>query len=159
MNEKDAIVIKTLAELGLHKEVPLTSQQQKLFNRAIDPEEEFLAQVEELFHINENNEFENYPIDEQHQIKVIKAKFYELIIYLKQLSIQNSTIEVMDGWDDTLNRITDMRGVISIPTWIRAYLTRKETETLTQFEFTNFSQKLQRLSDAIHRYYQMIDHK
>ena len=49
MNEKDAAVIKALAELGLHKEVPLTPEQENLLKRALDPEEEFLSQVEQIF--------------------------------------------------------------------------------------------------------------
>lgn len=49
MNEKDVAVIKSLAELGLYKEIPLTSDQELLFKRSIDPEEEFLHQVQQIF--------------------------------------------------------------------------------------------------------------
>jgi hypothetical protein len=49
MNEKDAAVIKALAELGLHKEEPLTPEQESLLKRAVDPEEEFLHQVQQIF--------------------------------------------------------------------------------------------------------------
>lgn len=49
MNDKDAAVIKTLAELGFRKDEPLTPEQELLFKRAIDPEEEFLHQVQQIF--------------------------------------------------------------------------------------------------------------
>lgn len=49
MNEKDAAVIKALAELGFHKDEPLTPEQEMLFKRAVDPEEEFLHQVQQIF--------------------------------------------------------------------------------------------------------------
>lgn len=49
MNEKDAAVIKALAELGLRKEEPLSPEQETLLKRAVDPEEEFLHQVQQIF--------------------------------------------------------------------------------------------------------------
>ncbi len=49
MNEKDAEVYKALVELGLYKEIPLTPDQEMLFKRAVDPEEEFLHQVQQIF--------------------------------------------------------------------------------------------------------------
>ncbi len=49
MNDKDAAVIKALTELGLRKEEPLTPEQEMLLKRAVDPEEEFLAQVQQIF--------------------------------------------------------------------------------------------------------------
>lgn len=52
MNEKDAAVIKALAELGLRKEVSLSPEQENLLKRALDPHEEYLAQVEQIFGVD-----------------------------------------------------------------------------------------------------------
>lgn len=49
MNEKDAAVIKALAELGLRQEQSLSPEQELLLKRAVDPEEEFYAQVQQIF--------------------------------------------------------------------------------------------------------------
>jgi hypothetical protein len=49
MNSKDSAVLKALAELGLKKEPQLTPDQEELLKQALDPEEQFLADVEKLF--------------------------------------------------------------------------------------------------------------
>lgn len=49
MNEKDAAVIKALTQIGLRPEQELTPDQEELLKRALDPEEQFLYDVEQLF--------------------------------------------------------------------------------------------------------------
>lgn len=49
MNEKDAVVIKTLSELGLRKEVPLTPEQEKMLQIALDPNEQYLEDLLKIF--------------------------------------------------------------------------------------------------------------
>ena len=49
MNEKEAAILKALAELGLHNEPKLTADQENMLKRALDPEEEYLHQVEQIF--------------------------------------------------------------------------------------------------------------
>jgi hypothetical protein len=49
MNEKDAQIQKILAELGLNDNTSLTSDQEKILQTALDPEEQFLYDVERLF--------------------------------------------------------------------------------------------------------------
>lgn len=49
MNEKDFKIIKALADLELHKEQPLTPEQEQLLKQALDPEEKFLSDVEKIF--------------------------------------------------------------------------------------------------------------
>ena len=91
MNEKEAAIIKALAELGLYKEQPLTAKQEQLFKRAIDPEEEFLAQVEQLFHVKEADEFaiNDDPISQEqwarkkqflhHHITMLDKEIWDLV--------------------------------------------------------------------------------
>lgn len=47
--KKDAAVIKALALAGLHKEQQLSPEQEEMLRRALDPEEQFLHDVEKLF--------------------------------------------------------------------------------------------------------------
>lgn len=49
MDSKDAAVIKALAELGIHKQPDLSPEQEDMLKRALDPEEQFLHDVEKLF--------------------------------------------------------------------------------------------------------------
>ncbi len=49
MNSKDAAVIKSLAELGLRKEVPLTPEQEQLLKQALDPYEQYLVDLQKIF--------------------------------------------------------------------------------------------------------------
>lgn len=49
MDSKDAAAIKALAELGLRKEIPLTPEQEQLLRQALDPHEQYLADIERLF--------------------------------------------------------------------------------------------------------------
>lgn len=39
-------LLKTLTDLGLRKEIPLTPEQESLFNQAVDPHEQYLSQLE-----------------------------------------------------------------------------------------------------------------
>lgn len=52
MNTQDAAVIKALAELGLSKEPVLSPAEEEMLARALDPEKEFLHNVEKLFNKN-----------------------------------------------------------------------------------------------------------
>lgn len=47
--KKDAAVEKILHELGLKQEPELTPEQEELYNRATNPEEQFFYDVERLF--------------------------------------------------------------------------------------------------------------
>lgn len=47
--KKDAAVEKILHELGLKQEPELTPEQEELYKRAIDPEAQYLYDVERLF--------------------------------------------------------------------------------------------------------------
>lgn len=76
MNEKEAAVIKALAELGLHKEPTLTPDQENMLKRALDPEEEFFHQVKQIF---ESDDFENKPLVDINM--KIKGLFYEIDLY------------------------------------------------------------------------------
>lgn len=55
MNEKDAAVIKVLAELGLYKQLDLTKEQQQIFDRAVnkDKQDQFYDDLLKIF--GENN--------------------------------------------------------------------------------------------------------
>lgn len=52
MNSKDAAVIKSLAELGLRKEEPLTPEQEQLLKQALDPQEQFYAEIIRIFDVD-----------------------------------------------------------------------------------------------------------
>lgn len=52
MNEKDATIIKALTELGLRKEVPLSPQQEQLLKQALDPQEQFYADIVRIFDVD-----------------------------------------------------------------------------------------------------------
>jgi hypothetical protein len=49
MNEKDAAAIKALAELGLRNEVPLTPEQERMLQIALDPNEQYLEDLFKIF--------------------------------------------------------------------------------------------------------------
>lgn len=49
MNEKDAAVIKALAELGLRQEIPLSPEQEKLLQQALDPHAQYLEDIIKVF--------------------------------------------------------------------------------------------------------------
>lgn len=49
MNNKDAVITKVLADLGLRDEQELTPEQEQDLRRAINPEDTFLDDVEKLF--------------------------------------------------------------------------------------------------------------
>jgi len=49
MNKKDAAVEKVLSDIGIREEPDLTPEQEELLKRALDPEEQFLHDVEKLF--------------------------------------------------------------------------------------------------------------
>ena len=49
MNKKDCAVEKVLAELGLRDEPKLSAEEEEMLQRALDPEKEFLYQVEQLY--------------------------------------------------------------------------------------------------------------
>lgn len=52
MENKDAAAIKALAELGLRKEVPLTPEQEKMLQIALDPNEQFYDAVLKIFDVD-----------------------------------------------------------------------------------------------------------
>lgn len=86
MNDKDAAVIKTLAELGLHKEPSLTREQEKWFKRAVDPEEEFLHQVQQIFKITEEDQWLNQDTSLSHFDKKQKAATFEFWKFLTEIN-------------------------------------------------------------------------
>lgn len=49
MKEKDAAIIKVLSDIGYADEPELTPEQEKQFERATDPEKQYLYDVEQLF--------------------------------------------------------------------------------------------------------------
>ena len=49
MKEKDAAIIKVLSDIGYSDEPELTTGQEEQFERALDPEKQFLHDVEKLF--------------------------------------------------------------------------------------------------------------
>lgn len=49
MDKKHAAVIKVLTQIGLTPEPKLTPEQEELLKRALNPEEQFLHDVEQLF--------------------------------------------------------------------------------------------------------------
>ncbi len=49
MKGKDAAIIKVLSDIGYADEPELTTEQEKQFERALDPEKQFLHDVEQLF--------------------------------------------------------------------------------------------------------------
>jgi len=49
MKDKDAAIIKVLSDIGYTDEPELTPDQQEQFERALDPEKQFLHDVEQLF--------------------------------------------------------------------------------------------------------------
>jgi len=57
MKEKDAAIIKVLSDIGYTDEPELTTEQENQFSRALDPEKQFLYDVERLF-------VENIPDDD-----------------------------------------------------------------------------------------------
>jgi hypothetical protein len=52
MNSKDAAAIKALSELGLRKEVPLTPEQEQILKQALDPQEQFYADIIRIFDVD-----------------------------------------------------------------------------------------------------------
>jgi len=52
MNAKDAAIIKALTELGLRKEAPLSPEQEQLLKQALDPHEQYLADLEKIFGVD-----------------------------------------------------------------------------------------------------------
>lgn len=46
---KDSAVVLSLAELGLLAQQELTPEQEEMLKRALDPEEQFMHDVENLF--------------------------------------------------------------------------------------------------------------
>lgn len=55
MKEKDAAVIKVLADIGYADEPELTPDQEEQLKRALDPDEQFLHDVEKLFQSPDNS--------------------------------------------------------------------------------------------------------
>lgn len=55
MNKKDAATLKVLADLGLSKEQPLTPEQEELLKGAIDPTEELLQDIKNVFQQKDKN--------------------------------------------------------------------------------------------------------
>ena len=51
--KKDAAVIKALTQAGLRDEPELSPEQEELLQRALDPEKQFLHDVEKLFNHDE----------------------------------------------------------------------------------------------------------
>lgn len=49
MTKKDAAVIKALAELGIREDPELSPEEELLLKRALDPEEDFYSNVEQVF--------------------------------------------------------------------------------------------------------------
>lgn len=49
MFEKEASILKVLADLGLHKEEPLTVDQERQVQLALDPEEKYYDDLIKLF--------------------------------------------------------------------------------------------------------------
>lgn len=52
MESKDAAAIKALAELGLRKETPLTPEQERMLQVALDPNEQFYDAVLRIFDVD-----------------------------------------------------------------------------------------------------------
>jgi len=50
---KDLEVIKALTELGLRKEVPLTPEQERMLQLALDPNEQYLEDLLKIFNRRE----------------------------------------------------------------------------------------------------------
>lgn len=46
---KDAAIIKVLTQLGLRPDGDLSAEEEKIFKAAIDPEEQYLQDLESLF--------------------------------------------------------------------------------------------------------------
>lgn len=55
MKEKDAAVIKVLADIGMTDEPELSPEQEEQLKRALDPDEQFLYDVEKLFSNPDNS--------------------------------------------------------------------------------------------------------
>jgi hypothetical protein len=53
MENKDAAVIKALAELGLRKEAPLSPEQERMLQVALDPNEQYLEDLLKIFNRTE----------------------------------------------------------------------------------------------------------
>ena len=49
MNDKDARIIATLAELGLRNQPKLTPEQEEMLKQALDPDLQFAADVKRIF--------------------------------------------------------------------------------------------------------------
>lgn len=49
MNKQDAAVIKVLSDISIEKEQILSPEQEEMLSRALDPEKDFLASIEDLF--------------------------------------------------------------------------------------------------------------
>jgi len=49
MNEKDAQVIKILADLKIGDQPELSDEQEEMLRLALDPEAQYLANIEKLF--------------------------------------------------------------------------------------------------------------
>lgn len=49
MEQKDAQIIKILSELGLRQDTSLSEEEKDMLNVALDPEKQYLEDVERLF--------------------------------------------------------------------------------------------------------------
>ena len=55
MKGKDAAVVKVLSDIGFIEEIELTPEQEEMLKRALDPEEQFMHDVEKLFRNPDNS--------------------------------------------------------------------------------------------------------
>lgn len=49
MENKDAAIIKALTQAGARDERPLTPEEEEILQRALDPEKQYLHDIERLF--------------------------------------------------------------------------------------------------------------
>jgi len=55
MEQKDLTIIKVLSDLGLRSEPELSPEQEDMLQRALDPELQFIHDVQKLFKKDEEN--------------------------------------------------------------------------------------------------------
>lgn len=54
MSKQNAAIIKVLHDVNWTQSPKLTPEQEQMFKQAIDPEEQYLADIEKLFNKNTN---------------------------------------------------------------------------------------------------------
>jgi len=114
MKGKDAAVIKVLSDIGMTDEPELTPAQEEHLKRALDPEEQYLYDVERLFNpqLTENWSGEDGIREEPNPLPIVDARMLSSVGSNTDYIIQKAN-EIGDG--DMQQGMEKLGSVESIP--------------------------------------------